>query len=102
MEVEDYFRVHDRFKRSSKVFFLDTVTSTIDISMGGFLMECEHEFFLGDKLSFGLEIGDSDFIQVFGEIVRCDRIGDKKFISGIKFTDLCDDTYTQLERFLNI
>lgn len=95
-------RSDHRFMLSRAVFFLNTITRTVDISMGGMQIKVDGNSVLRDDLSIGMELDDELYIQFYGRPIWCRDVSPEQHIYGIKFIELSKTTRHTLEQFLHL
>ncbi len=85
---------------SEKNIVLQGMGRTINVSMGGILMETH--FLVDSKNLIDLSIGfEDDIINLKGSVVYCKKMSDDNtYQSGIKFLQLSDSTLSILKRYI--
>lgn len=94
-------RSDKRFSLSLEVFFLNIITETVDLSLGGMQIITNGDI-PNNNISIGMQLSDQVFIQMFGEAVWSRNISDAKQVYGIKFINLSNNVKHVLEDYLSI
>lgn len=92
-------RTEERFSLSQDVFFLNTITKTLNLSLGGMQIVTKGSI-PTEHLSIGLQLSDSIFIQLFGEPVWNKALSDGHYLYGVRFVDLSKEARITLEEYL--
>ncbi len=87
---------------SQAVFFLNVITQTMNISMGGMSIKTSDDIPDNNYISIGIELTEQVFIQLFGQLIWSKNLSTAEHIYGIKFIDLTEDARNTLETYLNI
>ncbi len=98
----DYKRLNRRFSLSQAVFFLNVVTKTEDLSMGGMSIKTSDNIPANDYISIGMGLTDQVFIQLFGQLVWSKKLSTAEHIYGLRFTNLSEDARCTLQTYLNV
>lgn len=97
-----YSRTNERFSLSQVVFFLNVITTTENLSLGGMSIITNKNIPDHQKISVGLELSDNSCIQLFAEPIWSKTLPNSKHVYGIEFLELSDDTKHELQHFLHL
>lgn len=86
----DENRKYKRYSIESTVFFLNNITESVDLSIGGVKINSKEEIDNRDTLSLCILLQDNEFVQAYGNIVWDAMNLDADYTYGIQFKDISD------------
>lgn len=86
----DENRKYKRYNIESTVFFLNNITESVDLSVGGVQIKSAEEIDYRDTLSLCILLQDNDFVHAYGSIVWDAMNLDADYTYGIQFQDISD------------
>ena len=98
----DCKRLYERYSLSQAVFFLNVVTKTVNISMGGMSIKTSDNIPDNNYISIGIGLTDQVFIQLFGQLIWSKNLSITEHIYGIKFIDLSEEVRNTLQTYLSL
>lgn len=97
----DEHRKYKRYDIDSTVFFLNNITESVNLSIGGVQIKSEEEISIQDVISLCVLLQDNNFIQVYGHIVWQAMNLNTDYTYGIQFINLSDnDKYLLSENLM--
>lgn len=86
----DENRKYKRYNVDSTVFFLNNITESVDLSVGGVQIKSTEEIGCRDTLSLCILLHDNEFVHAYGDIVWDAMDLDADYTYGIQFKDISD------------
>lgn len=100
--VVDRKRLYERYSISQAVIFLNVITQTVNLSMGGMSIKTSCNIPDNKYISIGIGLTDQVFIQLFGQLIWSKCLSTEEQIYGIKFIDLTENVRNTLQSYLNV